>query len=72
MIYFVPENPASPVLSLSCLRSRARRAGYRIQADHGQAGTFSLFDARLHLPIAGLDHVGLAEIARAVEAVRNT
>jgi hypothetical protein len=69
MIYFIPENPTSPPVPLSRLRSRARRKGYRIQTDRCGGETFSLFDARLRVPLAGLDHVGLAEIARAVEII---
>ena len=70
-MYFLPENPATRFVSLPRLRARARRAGYRIQTDHGDSRTFSLFDARLHVPLVGLDHVSLAEIARAIETVRN-
>jgi hypothetical protein len=69
MIYLLPAHPATPGLSLSCLRSRARRAGYRVARDR-YAGTFSLIDARLRLPLLGLDHVGLSEIANAVESAR--
>jgi hypothetical protein len=59
------------MLSLSRLRSRARRAGYRIARDlYGT--TFSLVDMRLRVPLVGLDHVALAEIARAVEIARST
>lgn len=71
MIYFVPSNPASPPVTLPCLRSRARRAGYRVAADR-YAPTFSLVDARLRRPLLGLDHVGLNDIARAVEVIQAT
>jgi hypothetical protein len=47
----------------------ARRFGYLIAADY-VTGTFTLVDARLRLPLLGLDHVGLPEIARAIETVR--
>ena len=68
MMYFLPEDPASPAVSISQLRGRARRAGYRIQSDHGGVGTYSLIDAKLGLPI--LDHVAFGEIAKAVETAR--
>jgi hypothetical protein len=48
------------------LRARAKRAGYRLQSDHFRP-TFSLIDDRLGAPIADLDHVGLGEIADALD-----
>ena len=69
MQYMIAQNPATPTLSLARLRSRARRSGYRVARDR-YANTFSLIDARLHVPLLGLDHVGLPEIAHAVEAAR--
>jgi hypothetical protein len=71
MLYVLPADPASPVVSLSRLRSRARRVGYRIARDR-HAKTFSLIDDRLRVPLVGLDHVTLIEIAHAIESVRNT
>jgi hypothetical protein len=70
MRYLLPANPASPSTSLKQLRGRARRDGYLIAADYC-TGTFTLVDARLRLPLLGLDHVGLPEIAHAIEHVRN-
>ena len=69
MIYVVPADPTSPVISLSRLRSRARRVGYRIARDR-YSKTFSLIDDRLCVPLLGLDHVALVEIAHAIEAAR--
>jgi hypothetical protein len=69
MLYVLHADPASPPASLNCLRERARRAGYLISVDRC-TGTFSLVDARLRLPLLGLDHVSLPEIARAIETVR--
>jgi hypothetical protein len=69
MLYVLPANPASPKSSLKNLRESARRAGYLIAADY-VTGTFTLVDARLRLPLLGLDHVGLAAIAHAIETVR--
>jgi len=71
MQYLLPANPASPSPSLKQLRERARCSGYLIAADYC-TGTFTLVDARLRLPILGLDHVGLPEIARAIETVRKS
>jgi hypothetical protein len=71
MQYLLSANPASPSTSLKRLRERARCAGYLIAADYC-TGTFTLVDARLRLPILGLDHVGLPEIARAIETVRKS
>ena len=70
MLYVLPANPTSPLASLKRLRESARRAGYLISHDRCTE-TFSLVDARLHLPLLGLDHVGLPEIARAIESLRN-
>jgi hypothetical protein len=67
MMYFLPADPSSPPSSLKRLRERARRAKYLIAADH-YTGTFSLIDARLRRPLVGLEHVGLPEIANAIEA----
>jgi hypothetical protein len=69
MNYLLPADPATPICSLPCLRSRARRAGYRIARDR-YAETFSLIDTRLRVPLLGLDHVELSAIARAVEAAK--
>jgi len=69
MIYILPANPSIPAISLSRLRARARRGGYRILQDR-PTGTYSLVDAKLNLPLLGLDRVELVDIARAVEAVR--
>jgi hypothetical protein len=69
MLYVIPADPASPPISLRRLRARAKRAGYQIACDR-YAQSFSLIDARLRVPLQGLDHVGLGEIARAIEAVR--
>lgn len=71
MIYIVPRDPTSPPLSLPCLRKRARRAGYRVLQDRS-TGAFSLVDARLHLPLLGLDRVDLPAIANAIEAARQS
>jgi hypothetical protein len=69
VIYLLPCDTATPIISLPCLRSRAKRAGYRIARDR-YTETYSLIDARLHIPLLGLDHVGLPEIANAIEAAR--
>ena len=42
-----------------------RNAAYRIARDR-YAETYSLIDARLRIPLLGLDHVGLPEIANAI------
>jgi hypothetical protein len=68
-MYILPQECTSPPLSLPNLRRRAKRVGYRISRDPYSA-TFSLIDARLRIPLLGLDHVGLSEIARAVQAAR--
>ena len=69
MIYLVPANPTSPPVSLPSLRRRAKSVGYCIARDrYGE--TFSLIDARLRIPLLGLDYVGLPEIADAIEAAR--
>jgi hypothetical protein len=70
VIYLVPANPTSPPVSLPSLRRRAKSVGYRIARDrYGE--TFSLIDARLRIPLLGLDHVGLPEIAHAIQAARH-
>jgi hypothetical protein len=69
MLYVLPADPATPKSSLKTLRQTARRAGYLIAADY-TTDTFTLVDARLRLPLLGLNHVGLPEIAHAIEAVR--
>ena len=69
MIYVIPADPTSPPVSLPNLRRRAKLAGYRVARDR-YAETYSLVDARLHIPLLGLDHVGLPEIANAIEAAR--
>ena len=71
MRYLLPANPASPSTSLKQLRERARFVGYLIAADYC-TGTFTLVDARLRLPLLGLDDVGLREIAHAIEIVRKS
>ena len=70
MIYVLPADPSSPPSSLKCLRERARRAKYLIAADH-YTGTFSLIDARLRRPLAGLEHVDLPAIAHAIEQLKS-
>jgi hypothetical protein len=71
VIYVIPGDPTSPKISLRCLRSRAKRVGYHIARDR-YAETYSLIDARLRIPLLGLDHVGLPKIAHAVqEAARH-
>jgi hypothetical protein len=69
MNYFVPADPAIPLSSLSRLRAQAKRIGYCIGRDR-YSNTFSLVDARLRVPLFGLDHVALAEIAHAIEEAR--
>ena len=69
MLYVLPADPASPKSSLKTLRQTARRAGYLIAADY-TTDTFTLVDARLRLPLLGLNHVGLPEIANAIEVAR--
>jgi hypothetical protein len=71
LIYIVPSDPSSPVLSFAALRKRARRAGFRIVTDR-YTGTFTLIDARLGLPIGELEHVSLVTVANAVEAARSS
>jgi hypothetical protein len=61
-------NPASPPIKLKTIRERARRENYLIDAH--PTGDFSLIDARLRLPVAGLEHVGLNMIVVAIEIVR--
>ena len=70
MIYLIPANPTSPPVSLPSLRRRAKSVGYRIARDR-YAETFSLIDARLRIPLLGLDHVSLPEIAHAIQAARH-
>jgi hypothetical protein len=69
MNYFLPSNPSSPVSSLKSIRERARRDGYLVAADR-TTGTFTLVDARLRLPLLGLNGVGLSDIAHAIEHLR--
>jgi hypothetical protein len=69
-MYFLSRDPATSPKSLKQLRERVRRADYRISADYA-TGIFPLIDARLRLPLLGLDYVGLAEIAHAVEQLGN-
>jgi hypothetical protein len=69
MLYVLPKNPASPPVSISALRGRAKRLGYRIATDR-YSGTHSLIDAKTGLPLTNLDHVALIAIANVVEAVR--
>jgi len=69
MLYVLPADPASPLVSLPNLRSRAKRRGYRISYDRN-TGAFTLVDSHLRRPIVGLEHVGLPEIANAIEATR--
>jgi len=71
MQYLLAANPASPTTSLKQLRERARCAGYLVAADRC-TGTFSLVDARLRVPLLGFEHVGLPEIAHAIEIVRKS
>jgi hypothetical protein len=71
MHYILAANPSTETLSLDCLRSRAKRRGYRVQIDRASGGTtFTLYDARLRRPISGLDHVPLNKIADAIEMAR--
>jgi len=70
MLYILPKSSTSPILSLAALRARAGRCGYRIE--HDRHGDWSLVDARLELPLVGLDHVALVEIVRAIETVGGT
>jgi hypothetical protein len=69
LIYLLPANPTIPVLSISALRGRAKRLGYRITSDRW-SGTHSLIDRKTGLPLTNLDHVTLVTIANVVEAVR--
>jgi hypothetical protein len=59
-----------PTTSLKAIRERARRHGYLLSTDY-TTSAFTLVDANLRLPILGLDHVGLPEIACAIEHLRN-
>ena len=70
MVYIVPESPTSPIISLAALRTRAGQCGYHIT--HDRHDTWSLIDARVGLPLVGLDHVTLVEIVRAIETVGAT
>jgi hypothetical protein len=69
VIYILPTDPTSPVLSFSALRGRAKRLGYRIATDR-YSGTHSLIDAQTGLPLTNLDHVTLITIANVLEDVR--
>jgi hypothetical protein len=69
VIYVLPTDPVYPPVSFSALRQRAKRLGYRIHGDR-YAGTYTLIDKQLSLPISGLEHVALPIIANAIEAVR--
>jgi hypothetical protein len=69
VIYIVPTDPTRPLVSITCLRARARRLDYRIIADR-YAETFTLIDAKLHLPVSGLEHVTIHTIANVLEAAR--
>jgi len=69
VIYLLPANPSSPPVSFTALRQRARRLGYGIFVDR-YAGTYTLIDRQLSLPIAGLEHVALVVIANAIESLR--
>jgi hypothetical protein len=69
VIYILPTDPTRAPVSFPALRQRANRLGYRIFSDR-YAETYSLIDAKLHLPVSGLEHVGLAMIANAIEEVR--
>jgi hypothetical protein len=69
VIYLVPTDPTTPLISFSALRQRAKRLGYRILSDR-YAETFSLIDAKLNLPISGLEHVAIHIIANVLEAAR--
>jgi hypothetical protein len=71
VIYLLPANPTSPLVSFSALRQRAKRLDYRIFGDR-YAETFTLVDTRLGLPVSGLEHVGLPIIANAIESARTT
>jgi hypothetical protein len=62
MFYVLPSDPSSPPVSLTCLRKRAKRAGFYIARDR-YTDTFSLIDARTGLPLVGLDHVKLPAVA---------
>jgi hypothetical protein len=70
MLYIVPENPTSPILSIAALCARAGQCGYRIE--HDRHGDWSPVDARLDQPLTGLDRVALVEIVRAMETVGAT
>jgi hypothetical protein len=69
MNYLLPAEPARASVSLPAIRERARRRGLLIARDRTN-GLFSLVDARLRLPLLGLDRVGLADVAQAVEFIR--
>ena len=71
MLYILPRDPTtSPPVSLKTLRERARREHYLIATDR-TTGTFSLVDARLHRPIAGLEHIDLPSIACAIDELKS-
>jgi len=49
VIYIVPTDPTSPVVSFPALRKRARRIGFRIASDRF-SNTFSLIESQTGLP----------------------
>ena len=71
MLYVLPADPASPVISLINLRRRAKRVGYRIARDrYGE--TYSLIDTRLGVPLLGFDRVDLPAVAQAIETAQRS
>ena len=69
MHYIISSNTTTPNLSLPYPGCRARRQVYRIARGH-YASKFSLMDARLRGSLHKLDHVGLGEIANAIQLAR--